>query len=57
MSNKINTYIIYSSWNKKNRKSKGTAIWKALTASHAGERHRKAFPNERIDEILPINVV
>ena len=51
MNNENNTYIIYSSWGKKDRKNEGTAIWKAPSASQAGERHRRAFPAESIDRI------
>jgi len=47
----MNTYIIHSSWSKNKRVGKGTAIWKAPSASEAGERHRKAFPVEKIDKI------
>jgi len=57
MDNKNNSYIIYSSWTKNNRRGKATAIWKALSASHAGEKHRKAFPAENIDKIRPINAL
>jgi hypothetical protein len=57
MTDKNNAYIVYSSWEKNNRRGKATAIWKALSASHAGERHRKAFPAENIDKIRPVNAL
>ena len=46
-----NRYIIFSSWSKNNRNGKATAIWRAPSASEAGEKHRKAFPAENIDKI------
>jgi len=45
-----NEYKIYSSWGEDNE-NKGTALWKAPSASEAGEKHRKAFPAEHIDLI------
>lgn len=57
MTDQNNAYMIYSSWTKNNRRGKATAIWKALSASHAGEKHRKAFPAENIDKIRPISIV
>jgi len=41
-------YMIHSSWGKDN---KGKSIWKANSASEAGERHRVAFPAEQIEKI------
>jgi hypothetical protein len=57
MNNKNNSYKVYSSWEKNNRPGRATAIWKALTASHAWEQHRKAFPAENIDKIEIINAL
>jgi hypothetical protein len=51
MTDKDNSYIVYSSWEKNNRRGKATAIWKAPSASQAGEKHRKFFPVENINRI------
>lgn len=43
-------YIVKSSWGEEGE-NKGTALWQAPSASEAGEKHRKAFPNEKISLI------
>ena len=45
MNYETNKYVIHSSWGENN---KGKSIWRANSASEAGEKHRKAFPAEHI---------